>query len=90
MGELSRPWESKRRELRRRIVELTLELKKAFDEEAESASKMLAAGVLDGIVFTGRPLANFSSCAQLPGVVRRMNADAFRRCNADLLGENHD
>jgi hypothetical protein len=87
MGELSRPWEIERRKPRRRIVELTLELKKAFDEEATVANQMHAAGVLDGLVLVGRPFVNFSGAAQLPGVIRRMNAAQFRACNADLLSD---
>lgn len=84
-AELAKPWEVERRKLRKKIAEATLALKAAFDEEKEMSDRMRLAEVVDGYLGLARPLANFSAAAQLPGVMGRMNALAFKLCNADLL-----
>ena len=76
-------WSNEHRAARRLIVEKTLELKAAFDDELRLAHKIFVAG--GGMDLGLRPWFNTSACGHLRSMLGGMNGKAFRETNRNLL-----
>ena len=70
---------------RQRIAQLTIELKQAFDAEAELPGNARGRRNCKTMV-RPRLWLNTANCGGLPVLLRTMNLRGFRQANANLLG----